>query len=217
MSLMRRLVRDLSTLSAALSLLLFLAVCFVWARSYTTWYLVGGSGRISYGPSSDEAHAVHYDSATVNGGLGISVAEYRFVTPGRKPDPGMPRFRIGSMGAGQGSSGGPTAKRFLGFVWVDDDVVMGGPLRDGEDTTFLRHRWLKIPFWFIAALTLLLPARWFLHWRRGRRRQAAGLCSHCGYDLRVTPERCPECGTVPKGHRRREACEPSPSASRLRS
>ena len=52
--------------------------------------------------------------------------------------------------------------------------------------------------WQAALLTGALPAMQFYRWRRPRsaERIKRGLCSRCGYDLRATPDRCPECGTA---------------------
>jgi hypothetical protein len=53
-----------------------------------------------------------------------------------------------------------------------------------------------IPYWFIAAITALLSiAMFFQRWRTARH-LTIGRCATCGYDLRATPQRCPECGTA---------------------
>jgi len=49
----------------------------------------------------------------------------------------------------------------------------------------------------VATATALLPAWWLVGPRRTlRRRRKLGLCERCGYDLRASPGRCPECGRV---------------------
>ncbi len=56
---------------------------------------------------------------------------------------------------------------------------------------------VAIPFWMLLVASGGLPLA-CLVWRRRSRlmalRREAGLCVTCGYDLRASGERCPECG-----------------------
>jgi hypothetical protein len=45
----------------------------------------------------------------------------------------------------------------------------------------------------------ILPTLWLLRRRRVRLRVRRGLCPACGYDVRASPGRCPECGGATTG------------------
>ena len=51
-----------------------------------------------------------------------------------------------------------------------------------------------IPHGLVAALALILPAVRTWSRLRRRHRHRVGICPECGYDLRATPDSCPECG-----------------------
>jgi hypothetical protein len=72
--------------------------------------------------------------------------------------------------------------------------------KDGGEYSIIR-RWYAVPLWLVALISGVWPV-WSiaLSIRRMRRRRRAareGCCKSCGYDLRATPDRCPECGTTP--------------------
>ena len=68
----------------------------------------------------------------------------------------------------------------------------GRQIRSGQNPLRASN---KLPLWVPALVFAVAPA-WSLSppYRR-RRRRKLGLCVKCGYDLRASKDRCPECGT----------------------
>ncbi len=82
----------------------------------------------------------------------------------------------------------------LGFTYAHE------PRRIGYQripVVTVNDRALTVPYWFLIVVTLLLPAIALHRWHRRRRRIGENRCLTCGYDLRASPERCPECGAIP--------------------
>jgi hypothetical protein len=55
---------------------------------------------------------------------------------------------------------------------------------------------VAFPLWLPELILIGATGAWILRRRRYRRRHKRGLCPSCGYDLRATPDRCPECGRI---------------------
>jgi hypothetical protein len=52
------------------------------------------------------------------------------------------------------------------------------------------------PVWLLGLA--ILPISWVMMrlWSRGHKNCSTGFCHVCGYDLRASKDRCPECGTA---------------------
>jgi len=186
---MRRLARHVFTIIAALSLLLCVAVCVLWVRSYrpvldyivwrgdTTLMAQSKGGRL-WLQVWEGADPLPTWPARVDLGWvlrGTTNPPYQPKTPievGYSPPP-------------------PSRSNFFGFDWLDSDF---GTSRDGKPLG--TWRMLAVPHWSLLAGAALPPGAWVIGWSRRRVRNRTGLCPSCGYDLRASRERCPECGAV---------------------
>jgi hypothetical protein len=79
------------------------------------------------------------------------------------------------------------SRHFVGFAYGDVSSI-GLPTR--------RMRMLVIPYWSIVLALAIAPATSLLLARRRRWKQRNRRCLNCGYDLRASTDRCPECGTA---------------------
>ena len=85
----------------------------------------------------------------------------------------------------------PPPNTILGFFYTKDHPGNGPPIRTVD------HE-LRLP-WYALTLLPLLPLalclRTIRRYRRQWSREKHGYCKACGYDLRASINKCPECGT----------------------
>ena len=166
---MRRFSRRFSEVRSAVSLLLLAFVVALWVRSYRVGEQVG------YRSVGAGASITQTSLATFGGRLALSRSSV--VAPGTTEQSGW---------------------------YVEGRHPRPGYATDGVAGFEFRRvasqgRWLwelRVPMWALAAVLTLQPVLQMRSALRRRRLQKPGVCCHCGYDLRGSTGRCPECGTV---------------------
>jgi hypothetical protein len=88
--------------------------------------------------------------------------------------------------------------------WPVPRGTLGFDLYGAQVTHYVRLpptplKGVAMPYWFLVLFTATLPTAALARLRRratALRRASKGLCARCGYDLRASPARCPECGSL---------------------
>jgi hypothetical protein len=175
---MKRLMGWLFNFAAAVSFLLWLATAIAWPISYWREATVR---RNNPAPGGMQTIIALNDQRLwfVQGSSQQVIPTTVIYSWESSPSPPSPisLFRIGRE-----IHGDQHEFYVLGFLW-------------SFDPTFL-FIGVGVPFWFLLVVFVCPIIAWAGH----RRQTALPLhhCKQCGYDLRATPERCPECGTVPE-------------------
>jgi hypothetical protein len=166
-------LRRLFTLLSALSMLLCVATAALWVRSYWTVDVV----------ERCQAKAVR--------GQWLTSVYGKLYFGAMRASGGVRGYFLHGDGISYAAYG--HARRPLG----DGRHILGFSFGSETKTPPDYHFAFGVPYWFLLSLAAAMPGIRGVRFRR-RRACAPGVCTTCGYDLRATPGRCPECGTETK-------------------
>jgi hypothetical protein len=196
MSSMRRLARPLFTLGSALSLLLCVATGVLWTRSQRHVDLI--RGQYVRSPQPDECHSLRLNILSFSGTLRFELTRIDYGPAYLRGQSAgwMEAFHEREPAGLHWERAGDRSMRAYSFP------PPGFFTAHYVDTRFAGERYdlwvLAVRPWLPMAVLLVMPAIWLHRFRKARRARRLGLCPACGYDLRASPERCPECGALPR-------------------
>lgn len=191
-------MKRLFTILSALSLLLCTATAALWVRSYWRSDAIVYYGR-------DGHYAVQWAAGllllgtdnvgTPNPRLGIDSWNNAWKDP--RLDNSLYKGSWGRWGFGHDRTVTP-------ITTLSTNTLASFP----NPPAMLIHRRLSLPLWLFTLAFAIPPCRAAtIRWRAHQRRRNT-LCVTCGYDLRASQDRCPECGTpIPANT---ASCSPSP-------
>jgi hypothetical protein len=168
--------RRLLNVLTALSLLLCVAAVGLW--TWTQW-------RIAQARIVGAWHEVHVVARP--GGVYLAVGSLH----GPQPTAG---WAFGHYSARlQDREWGMSGSGHWSFLGLRTGTFLGAATSSPVACTV---RYVVLPHWLIAAIAAVMPAQFLRRQERRLGRRKKGGCASCGYDLRATPGRCPECGTT---------------------
>jgi len=182
--------RKLFTLAAGMSAVLCVGVCVLWVRS---WWV---DDRLSWNRIVDGAALEYWEGSvhSMRGRMWVSTWHQKGYWDDRHA---RPPTNWAGLHWERESPSAPRVYEPFSYHWLCG--FWGSHAPYVHQVTTLVDEWyggrmVSFPAWVPAIVTLPLPLiglrRSVVRRRRARRR----LCVRCGYDLRASPERCPECG-----------------------
>jgi hypothetical protein len=126
---------------------------------------------------------------------------YVFPKPGvtLSPERPGPLWRVAEYVAGTDHTGWS----YSAIVYTHrQDLAPFNPNEPPATSKRIDSSLLLVPDWLLVLLLLPLPLMQLNEAMKRRTRWRSMHCVECGYDLRATPDRCPECGTIARAEAR---------------
>jgi hypothetical protein len=168
--------RRLQRLALCFSTVILLSTLLLWARSW--WVVDGVMWRYGYPSLYIAANRGSLDILRAQ--ITLGTFESFHIPRAQYPPPPWGIF-------------GGRRLSMLGFAYYSGDDI-DGPAHDSVPERPVAFIDIVIPLWPFALVSALAPALWLRRTLTRRHRTFRGLCPTCGYDLRASSDRCPECG-----------------------